>query len=926
LKRLLAAEGFTGPTAAQQLAIPVIESGAHTLLIAPTGMGKTEAAIIPIFDSFIKAALPKKGISILYVTPLRALNRDLLNRLEDWGKALDIDVKVRHGDTTTAERARQSKHPPDMLITTPETVQAMLSGRRLKEHLSSLRWVVVDEVHELAQDERGSQLAVAMERLVEVAGEFQRIGLSATVGDDAEVAAFLCGRRPVTIVKVPILKALDIRVVSPEPTEEDVKTADKVFAKPEAAAYLRVAMAEVMGRRSTLLFVNTRETAEVLSARVHMIDASFPLVVHHGSLSRDVRVMAEEDFREGRARALVCTSSMELGIDIGTADLVLQYNSPRQVTRLVQRVGRAGHRADLVSNGIILATDPDDIAESLVIARRAKAGELEVFKSHKEPLDVLANQLIAYTLSRGRVPIDEAFELFRRSHPFRDMTRKEFDRVVKMLEELHLIFLDEKTISAKRRSYPYFFENLSMIPDEKDFHVVNIVTGKPVATLDESFVSSYIEPSAIFICQGHPWRVLEIDPEKDLIRVEPVKDPLGAIPSWVGEEIPVPFAVAQEVGKLRARIASLSEAQGEDACVEALVSEYPGDRAGILKLVRYVASQRPKVLATHETVTVEFATGKVVVNACFGHRVNETLGRLMTTMLSARLGASVGLDIDPYRIIITVPSRVPPKLILESLHSIEPANILPLLDIVLTNSSYLRHRLVNVARKFGAVERDVDFRKLSVQKLIETFRRTPIYEEAMREVLVDRLDVETTKLVLQGIANEEIRLVVQDLSPIGAAGLDTRIELISPARADRTILAALKNRLSEESVILACVNCCEWKSKRKVAAVPEPIVCGKCASVLVAALRPWHERSLKLISKDKRKLTDDERKEWKRINTNANLVTAHGKRAVIALVARGVGPDTAGRVLYKQRSDEETFLRDVLEAEINYARTRRFWD
>ncbi|HLE97346.1 MAG TPA: DEAD/DEAH box helicase [Candidatus Thermoplasmatota archaeon] len=935
LRDLLASEGFLRPTAAQEAAIPSILSGAHTLLVAPTGMGKTESAMLPLLDRLVRARLAgerRKGVQILYVTPLRALNRDLMGRLHEWGKRLGVDVRVRHGDTTGAERARQARHPPDVLITTPETVQIMFTGRLLRAALANVRHVVVDEVHELAEDERGAQLACGLERLeaLQPAG-FQRVGLSATVGDPEEVAAWLGGAgRTVRIVRVPVAKRLSLSVESPRPSARDVRTAEKLASRPDAAAFLNRCLALVDQHAATLLFVNTRETAEVLAARVRMLDPEYPLAIHHGSLARDVRIAAEESFKQGRSRGLVCTSSMELGIDIGQADLVIQYGSPRQVTRLVQRVGRAGHRADLVSNGVVVALDPDDVLEAAVIVRRTLDEKIEAHPGPRMPLDVLANQLVMMAVERGRVAGRDAWRVLRRAHPLRDLKEAEVEEVLAQLAEESVLWAEKGEFGPRRRSRTYMVENLSMIRDEKTWRVRNIVTNRPVAQLDEAFVASFVEPSAAFILQGRAWRVVEI--KEDEIVVEPVQDPLGAVPSWVGEEIPVPFEVAEDVGALRAALAAAPDL---DAAARTLVDEHRCDLDGATKAAAYVRSQLPRAVPTDKVLTLEYGGGVAVLNAAFGSRVNETLGRLLSTLLSARLGTSVGLQIDPYRIVLNLPSRADARVVAELLTTTPPASVRPLLELVLQNSVFLRHRMLHVARKFGAIERDVDFRKISIARLLGAFKGTPLYREALREVFEDHLDLPGTERQLAALQRGDLTLVEQDLGPISIAGIDQRIELISPARADRTMLEALEKRLGNERVVLHCLHCKDWRVETRVdRAIPpddseRKLACPDCASVLVTAYRPWQQDPPKVLAKARRSedgLDPDERKELRRLHTAANLLLDHKRRAMLALVARGVGPDTAGRLLYKQRTSDETFLRDVLEAEITYAKTRQFWD
>ena len=427
--------GITEPTEPQKEAIPRILKGENILLVAPTGIGKTEAAMLPILNEIYNSK-GKPGIRCIYVTPLRALNRDMLKRMEDYGKSLDITVGVRHGDTPAAERNRQSLHPPEILITTPETLQVLFTGKRLIEHLKHVEWFVVDEIHELATTERGAQMCVAMERLVALAGEYQRIGLSATVGNVNAVARFLSGiKRDVRICKHDTFRSYEIDVECPQPCEDPILL-DKLQCDPDMLAVMKRAKDLIENGRSTLLFVNTRETAEWMAARYHIWDENMSIDVHHGSLSKENRMDMEDRFKRGDIKALVCTSSLELGIDVGSTDLVIQYNSPRQISRMIQRAGRAGHRVGEKIRAKIIATSPDEVCESLVVARKTDAKELENKVGRPCPLTVVANQLIAMTMS-GRVTRDEAFAFFKRSYIFRDLKREDIDAVLEQLKSIN---------------------------------------------------------------------------------------------------------------------------------------------------------------------------------------------------------------------------------------------------------------------------------------------------------------------------------------------------------------------------------------------------------------------------------------------------------------------------------------------------------
>ncbi|MGA9401427.1 DEAD/DEAH box helicase, partial [Haladaptatus sp.] len=366
VRAALSERGFSTPTEPQKRAIPPLAEGKHGLVIAPTGTGKTETAMLPVFDAVVEAE-PRFGISVLYITPLRALNRDMRERLEWWGDTLDIDIDVRHGDTTDYQRQKQANDPPDVLVTTPETLQAMLTGSKLRTALEDVHHVVVDEVHELASAKRGAQLTIGLERLQELSGEFQRIGLSATVGDPKEVGRFLTGNRGCEIIEVDAGSKVDFRVHEPEITEKDERLAGELMTNPDIASHVRAIRDIVETHDSTLVFVNTRQTAEALGSRFKELGTN--IGVHHGSLSKAARIDVEDRFKAGKLDALLCTSSMELGIDVGRIDHVVQYQSPREVARLLQRVGRAGHRMDEVSNGTIVTSNEDDALEAMAIAR-----------------------------------------------------------------------------------------------------------------------------------------------------------------------------------------------------------------------------------------------------------------------------------------------------------------------------------------------------------------------------------------------------------------------------------------------------------------------------------------------------------------------------------------------------------------------------
>lgn len=886
VQECIRARGFSRLSEIQEKAIPLVRQGGHLLLIAPTGTGKTESAMIPVFDAMMSHT--GGGFRTLYITPLRSLNRDMLQRLEWWCRELGLSVGVRHGDTPQSERRKQALHPPDLLITTPETLQALFMGKVLRTHLANVRCVVVDEIHELAGSKRGAQLAVALERLREYAGEFQRIGLSATVGNPEDVGRFLCGACGFSIVSVPVTKHLEISVdFAGDSFEKQAEWVSRAIGRHE----------------STLVFVNTRVTAEAIG---HQLYHRGDVEVHHGSLSKDVRIEAEERFRSGSVRALISTSSMELGIDIGRIEHVIQFGSPREVARLVQRVGRAGHQMDAISRGTVLATGFDDLLESLVIARRAKAGQIEDVSIHFNAADVLANQVAALAVEYREISRRRIRDIVERSYPFA-MAGNIVDEVCTQMAEHGLIRIEGDMVRSGGRSRRYLSSNLSMIHDERKVVVFDMVARKNVGTLDESFVVGFVHTGAVFITKGQLWRVLDM--EEGRIIVEPAKKAKGELPSWEGEQIPVPFSVAREVGALR-RSRDFSP-------------YHPGEHSlGFAS--RFLAEMdRNRTKVPDDTlITLENAPEGVVCNVCAGHKANEALARVLSILLSARFGTTVGIEIDAYRIYLRLPSSVKAADVREILCSLDPAHLEGILQLAMKRTALFKWKMVQVAKKFGAIDPDADYERISTHRLVEIFEGTVVQKEAYRELFSVYMDVPAAARIVSLVRDGSIDVAISPLSILGAEGLFASRDQISPPAADQAVIGTLKRRLEQQEVILACMHCRKWKSRTTVSRVPDPLRCPLCGAGLVAVLKPWEE-SLIAIAKKKAQ-TDEERALAQRLLRNANIVLSGGKKAVTALAARGVGPENASRIL-STLAEGDGFYHEIIRAERNYIRTRRFW-
>jgi len=912
--------GIEDETRPQEDSIPPILEGKNTLVIAPTGIGKTEAALLPILDKILEKNT--KGFSLLYITPLKALNRDMIRRVKEFSDRLDFEVGVRHGDTTRNERRKQAENPPEVLITTPETLQIMFTGSKLRKGLKNVKHVVVDELNELAEDERGSQLALALERLVRLSGrDFQRIGLSATVGSPEKVKNFLVGEgRDGVIVETSGKRELDVLVEKPiVDKKRDKKISEAIRCDLERTAALRLCKDLIESHESTLFFVNTRDSAETISSSYTLwreelhTNGDFPIGVHHGSLSKEARIDMEDRFKEGSLKGLICTSSMELGIDVGRTDLVLQYQSPRQVTRFIQRIGRSGHGIGEISKGRIIATTDDDLAEAVVIAEKGKKRDLESTQIPKEPLSVLANQLISTVHAEKKVEIEEFFKMAKKTYPFKNLKKEVYNHLLDQLAEIGMVWMDEhegvKVVGKKRASLNYFYNNISMIPDERTYLMRDMINRSVIGSLDESFVASNVEEGEVITLQGKAWRIVELEEEEVL--VERVGN-IGRIPDWTGEEIPVPFEVAVEVGELREK----------GWCGR--FHNYPVSEDAKKTFSEYRKQQKDREIATAEKVVIEIEKDTAVVNACFGTQINETLGHLMASLLSARLGESIPLQTDPYRIMMSLPRKVSAEMLEQILHETEPQTLSELLEKVLERSNFFKWKFLHVGKKFGAIDKDADWRKINMDRIVETFKGTVLYEEAVDKTFRDSMDIKGTKKILEDIQNGSIEVVRHEgsISPMGKAGLEKHKEFLSPGRVSKAVLDSLKERLESEKMIMKCIRCGNRRRKR-VKDVDKPR-CPECSSSMVAPLHPYQDE--KLIDKDKGKLNRKERKELKKYYKLAELARVYKKRAMMAFAARGVGHQNAGRILSKRHRDEYEFLKDLLEAEVRYARTKRFWD
>ncbi len=641
---------FREPTEPQQLAWPLIQSGQDVLIAAPTGSGKTFAAFLAAVDDLVRQGLDgtlTEGIQVVYVSPLKALSNDvqknLSQPLDEIRCALadehqaDVDVRVllRTGDTAPADRQAMVKRPPHILVTTPESLYLVLTSERAREMLRSVRTVIVDEIHAVARDKRGSHLSLSLERLAALTGRpLQRIGLSATQKPIEDIARFLVGaERPLpAVVDIGHARQLDLAIEIPSSPLEAVMSAEVWEEVDDRITAL------INEHKTTLVFVNTRRLCERLTMQLSERLGADHITSHHGSLSRDKRLEAETRLKNGQLKALVATASLELGIDIGAVDLVIQIGTPRAIATLLQRVGRSGHRLSALPKGRIFPLSRDELIECTALLRAARERKLDRLIIPEQPLDILAQQIVA-AVACEEWEEDALFTFARRAYPYRALARKDFDDVVRMLSEgfttkrgrraayLHYDGVNHR-LRARRGARLAAITSGGAIPDLGDYRVVLEPTETFVGTLNEDFAIESA-PGDIFQLGNASYLILKV--ESGQVRVADANGQPPSLPFWLGEAPSRTDELSEEVSRLRRDI---EQRLGDPAAARDWLVEATGVvEAAASLMVEYLAATKQVlgVVPSQETLVLERffdeAGGmQLVLHAPFGARINKAWG------------------------------------------------------------------------------------------------------------------------------------------------------------------------------------------------------------------------------------------------------------------------------------------------------------
>ncbi|MBA3734640.1 MAG: DEAD/DEAH box helicase [Actinobacteria bacterium] len=775
-------QAFAGPTPAQELGWPAIASGNHTLIQAPTGSGKTLAAFLYGIDKLNSE--PDQGLRLIYVSPLKALNYDIERNLRGplAGLQSELRIGVRTGDTPQKERAEMLRNPPDILITTPESLYLLLTSRA-RENLKGVQTLILDEVHAVAGTKRGAHLALSVERLERLVDQpFQRIGLSATQRPMEEIGRFVSGGREIQLVDAGVSKELDLKVVVPV---EDMR---EPGAAPESGAegsqssiwpsiYPKI-LELVEEHRSTIVFVNNRRLAERLALRLNELAEKEVARAHHGSLAREQRVEIEELLKAGEIPCLVATSSLELGIDMGAVDLVIQVESPKSVARGLQRVGRAGHDLGAVSKGRIFPKFRADLLESAVVVKRMLEGGIEETVIPRNPLDVLAQQVVAITADE-EISVDDLHELVRRAYPFADLSRAQLENVLDMLAgrypsdefaELRPRIIWDRTagvIRGRSGVRRLAVTNAGTIPDRGLFGVHLVDGGGRVGELDEEMVYE-ARAGQTFLLGASTWRIEEIT--RDRVLVSPAPGVPGAVPFWKGEGVGRPYELGEAIGKTSRELV----AQSHDVALARLMDEHRLDERAANNLLTFLNEQAAATGAvlSDRTVVVErfrdeIGDWRLCILTPFGARIHAP----WALALAARLRESLGLEVQSIwsddGIALHLPDADAPPPIEDIMISPEEIEELVVQEVGQSALFGARFR-ENAARALLIPRRRPDQRtplwqqRLKAQGLLQVARRYgsfPIILETYRECLQDVFDLPALKRLLHGLRTRELDLV-----------------------------------------------------------------------------------------------------------------------------------------------------------------------
>jgi ATP-dependent Lhr-like helicase len=823
-------EEFEGLSDPQRYAFDLIHDEENSLICAPTGSGKTLSAFLSALNELFRMGDGGElddEVYVIYISPLRALSNDIERNLEDplqgikeKAEEMGYDVPevrsmVRTGDTTDKEKREMRENPPHIMITTPESLGILINSPKFQESMKNVKYTIIDEIHSLSENKRGVHLSLSMERVEEmVNGSPTRIGLSATQAPIDEIAKYLVGyeveediemketeyedvksapvasgesyeTRGCSIVDVSASKEIDLETISP--VRDLIHTPPK---EVQEAMYDRIHNL-IQDHESTIIFTNTRSATERV---VNNLQERFPdeyehnIGAHHSSMSREKRLDVEESLKKGELKVGVTSTSLELGVDIGSVDLVLQLGSPKGVARGIQRIGRSGHQIGEVAKGKMIVTDRDDAVECSVLTKCAKEDELDKIQIPTQCLDVLAQHIVGMACNH-RWDVDHAFNVIRKSYNYVDLTLQDYEKVVKYLSGEYE--LEDQNVYRKiwhdhedelfgrsgKMTRVIYMTNIGTIPDESGYDVVTRGSSDYVGSLDEEFLDR-LTKGDIFTLGGSTYEFRYAKGMKVFVNPKPQSKP--TVPSWYSERLPLSYDLGLKIGKFRKDVAEQMElGASDDDIIQWIMHNYYLDENTAEAIYSYVAEQKRffEDVSNHQEITIEKFIDddnrqNFIFHTIYGRRTHDALARILANMLQEKIGSNIGMVIDDNGFVLVTPRRpIDIEQLLKELREIdleeELKDAVGKTELMKRRFRHVAGRSLMILRNYKGNSKTVGQQQMKGHFLISAIRNQhgeefPMVKETYREIMEDAMDITHTREVVEGLRNDEISFKVKN--------------------------------------------------------------------------------------------------------------------------------------------------------------------